>query len=371
MPVSTVDFSTISRVLVIHLRNHGDVLLTSPVFSVLHNHAPHIETDALVYDHTAEMLTFHPAIAEIHQVIRKRQGLSFSAKLKAELDLLSKLRSRRYDMLISLGLHPSAIWLKWLLRPRYHVVPERGDRYARLWGKNFTHTFKNPSNRRRHQVELNLDALRQFGVFPSEQQRQLLLIPGKEAEATARNRMAAHGLAPGSFVVVHAPSNWLFKCWPAERTASLIEQLVRDGERIVLTSAPTEPDLALVRAIRGACRVDTVDFSGQLSMKEFAALIGQAKLLIAVDSAPVHIAAAMCTPVVAIFGPSNEYVWRPWRVSNRVVSSNLHPCRPCLNRGCGGCGVSDCLTTLPVEPVIAAARELLAQPRESGAITVE
>jgi heptosyltransferase-3 len=364
MSSSTVDFSKVKRALVIHLRNHGDVLLASPVFSALRRHAPHVETDALVYDHTAEMLTFHPAIAEIHR-LHKRKDRSFAARFGEELRLWSKLRSRRYDMLISLGAHPSALWLNWLLRPRYSVAPRRGGLFARLWIKNFTHTVKYPAHGRRHQIELNLDTLRQFGVSPGEEERQLVLVPGEDAEASVQKRMAVQGLAPGSFIVVHAPASLAYKFWPAERVARLIEQLVKDGERIVLTGAPAKSDLALVSAIRAACRVDTVDLSGQLSMKELAALIGQAKLVIAVDSAPVHIAAAVHTPVVVIFGPSNEYIWGPWHVPNRVVSSDRHPCRPCHNAGCGGSGVSDCLLTLPVESVLAAAKELLTE-RSNG-----
>jgi heptosyltransferase III len=358
MARSIVDFAKISRVLVIHLRQYGDVLLTSPMFSALKKHAPHVETDALVYSHTAEMLTFHPAIAQVHRLHRRKE-LSFASRLGAELHLLRKLRARRYDLLINLGPHPSAIWLNWILRPRYHVAPQKGGPYDRLWGGNFTHVFRHTANR--HQVEVNLDALRQLGVFPDEEVRRLVLVPGEEAAATARNRMAAEGISPGGFVIVHAPSNWAFKCLPPERTARLIEQLVKDGERVVLTGAPAESDLALVRAIRKACGADTVDLSGQLSMKELAALIGQAKLVIAVDSAPVHISAAMQTPVVAIFGPSNEYQWGPWRTPHRVVGSNTHPCRPCNNAGCGGSGVSDCLFTLPIESIRAAARELLAE----------
>jgi heptosyltransferase-3 len=361
MPRSSIDFSKVNRALVVHLRNHGDVLLTSPLFSALKKHAPHIETDALVYDQTAEMLTSHPAVAEVHRSVRKRKDLSFAARLGAELRLLAKLRAHRYDMLISLGNHPSALWLTWFLRPRYNVAPRRQGPFARLWAKNFTHVVKYPANTRRHQVELNLDALRMFGVFPGEEERKLVLVPGEDAEASVRKRMAAQGLAPGGFVVVHAPASLAYKCMPAERTARLIEELVNGGERVVLTGAAAKSDLALVRAIRDACRAETLDLSGQLSMKELAALIAQAKLVIAVDSAPVHIAAAMHTPVVAIFGPSNEYIWSPWRVPNRVVGSNRHPCRPCHNAGCGGSGVSECLTTLPVEAVFAAAKELLAE----------
>src|SRR5476651_1678371 len=140
-------------------------------------------------------------------------------------------------MLINLGNHPSALWLTWLLRPRYSVAPRRLGRFARFWNQNFTHIVKYPANGRRHQIELNLDALRQFGVFPGEEERELLLVPGEDAEASMHNRMAAQGLATGGFIVIHAPASLAYKFWPVEQTARLIEQLVKDGERIVLTGA--------------------------------------------------------------------------------------------------------------------------------------
>jgi len=78
----------------------------------------------------------------------------------------------------------------------------------------------------------------------------------------------------------------------------------------------------------------------------------------------MHIAAAMGTPVVALFGPSDEHAWGPWRVAHRVVSLD-YPCRPCNNDGCGGGKVSECLTRLPVERVHSAINELLAASRGS------
>jgi heptosyltransferase III len=367
MARTAVDFSKISRVLVIHLRQFGDVLLTTPMFSTLKKHAPHVEVDALIYDHTADMLTLHPAIAEVHRTMRRRKDLPFATRLAAELRLLRRLRARRYDMLINVAQHPSAIWLHWWLRPRYHVAPEKGGRYDRLWNAHFTHVFRFTPNRRRHQIELNLDALRQIGVFPADEERRLVLLPGGEAEASMRRRMAAAGLARDGFVVVHAPSNLRYKCLPPARTARLVEALVADGARVVLTGSASKFDVDLMRAIRAECRAEAVDFSGQLTMKELAVLIREAKLVIAVDSAPMHIAAAMGTPVVGIFGPSYEHMWGPWRVPHRIVASEVHPCRPCNQWGCAGTGISDCLVTLPVEPILVAARDLLAAPIERAA----
>ena len=362
MVPDAVDLGAVRRALVVKLRHHGDVLLASPVYSVLRAHSPHLEIDALVYDDTSEMLAFHPAIATVHTVGRAWRAASLPVRLAHEARLLRALRARRYDLLVNLTEHPRGAWLARLLGPRWSVAPEQPHR-GRLWHRSFTHLFRLPRGGRRHAVELNLDALRRIGIYPAEDGRALVLVPGDAAEAEVRNRMAALGLAERGFVHVHPASRWRFKCWPAERTAALVDRLVAAGERVVLTAAPSAAELELVRAIRAACRAETVDLAGQLSLKQLAALTGHAKLFVGVDSAPMHIAAAMGTPVVALFGPSGELEWGPWRVASRVVVSDAHPCRPCGNDGCGGGKVSECLTTLPVDRVFDAARELLAARR--------
>ncbi len=362
MVPDAVDLGAVRRALVVKLRHHGDVLLASPVFSVLRAHSPRLEIDALVYDDTREMLTLHPAIATVHTVGRAWRAASAPARLLHEARLLRALRARRYDLLVNLTEHPRGAWLARLLGPRWSVAPEQVHR-GRLWRGSFTHLYRLPRGGRRHAVELNLDALRRIGIYPAEDGRALVLVPGDEAEAEIRNRIAALGLAERGFVHLHPASRWRFKCWPADRTAALIDRLAAVGERVVLTAAPSEPELELVRAIRAAARADTVDLSGQLTLKQLAALSGHAKLFVGVDSAPMHIAAAMGTPVVALFGPSGELEWGPWRVASRVIVSDAHPCRPCGNDGCGGGKVSECLTTLPVDRVFDAARELLAAPR--------
>lgn len=359
MVPDAVDLSRLRRALVVKLRHHGDVLLASPVFTVLRARAPALEVDALVYDDTREMLTLHPAIATVHTVGRAWRAAAPGARLAAEVRLLRALRARRYDLLVGLTEHPRCAWLARLLRPRWSVAPEQAHR-GRLWRASFTHLYRLPRGGCRHAVELNLDALRRIGIQPAPDERGLVLVPGDEAEAEIRNRMAALGLAERGFVHVHPASRWRFKCWPADRMAALVDRLAAAGERVVLTAAPSEPERELVRAIRAACRADTVDLSGQLTLKQLAALTGRAKLFVGVDSAPMHIAAAMGTPVVALFGPSGELEWGPWRVPQRVIASAAHPCRPCGLDGCGGGKVSECLTTLPVERVYAAARELLA-----------
>jgi len=101
-----------------------------------------------------------------------------------------------------------------------------------------------------------------------------------------------------------------------------------------------------------------IDLSGQLSLKQLAALTANARCFVGVDSVPMHIAAAMQTPVVALFGPSGDLEWGPWQVRSRVITSD-HTCRPCGMDGCAGSKVSDCLTSIPVERVLRAVQEVL------------
>ena len=173
--------------------------------------------------------------------------------------------------------------------------------------------------------------------------------------------LAQHGLAARAFLHVHPTSRWLFKAWTDEANAELLARLAADGHRLVVTGAPNAREQAIVKRILERAQAPVVDLSGALTLREMGALAARARLFFGVDSAPMHIAAAMGTPVVALFGPSGEREWGPWMVPHRVVASD-HSCRPCGNDGCGGGKLSECLTSLPGARVHAAVNELLAQP---------
>ena len=355
-----IDLSRVRRALVIKLRHHGDVLLASPVFSVLKKAAPHVEIDALVYRETAPMLAGHPAIAQLHTIDRAAKTRGPIAQLGAEWALWRSLAARRFDLVVHLTEHPRGAWLKRLLRARFGVARERADA-GFWWRAAFPHRYLLPRATLRHTVETHLDALRRIGIWPDEPDKRLLLEPGAAARARVAALCADHGLPPGRYVVVHPGSRWLFKCWPAGATAAIVDRLAANGRPVVLTGAPDPAERALTAAVKAAARTGVVDLVGALSLPELAALIGSARLFFGVDSAPMHIAAAMGTPTVALFGPSGDLEWGPWRVPHRVVASTRHACRPCGNNGCGGSNHSDCLLTLPDTCVAAAIDELLAE----------
>ena len=357
-----VPLGELKRVLVIKLRHHGDVLVSSPVFSVLKAAAPQVEIDALVYADTAEMLTLHPAIAQVHTIDRKWKKLGVIGQTQAELALFRALKGRQYDLIIHLTEHWRGAWLCRLLKPRWSVGPAVGGR-SRRWERSFTHVqvLHNPL---RHMAETNLDALRRIGIQPAADERAYILVPGEVAEANVSAHLATFALHGNDFIHIHPASRWFFKCWPVDSMAALITRLQAAGHAVVLTAAPSKDEQAMLAAIQARLEKPAFSLSGQLTLKELAALTKAARLFVGVDSAPMHIAAAVGTPVVALFGPSGDKQWGPWGVDNRVLVSGVHACRPCGDDGCGGGKVSECLTSISVDRVADAVRELLSETRK-------
>src|SRR5574343_1963164 len=222
-----VPLGELRRSLVIKLRHHGDVLVSAPVFSALKAHAPQVEIDALVYADTAEMVSLHPAIAQIHTIDRKWKQLGVLGQAKAELGLFNTLKARQYDLIIHLTEHWRGAWLCRFLKPRWAVGPAVKGR-SRRWKQSFTHlqTMHNPQ---RHMAETNLDALRRLGIQPTADERRLTLVPGAVAEASVASHLASFGLRGKDFIHVHPASRWFFKCWPVERMAALVERLQAAG----------------------------------------------------------------------------------------------------------------------------------------------
>ena len=275
MPSEAFSPVSLRRVLVIKLRHHGDVLLATPVLSMLKRVAPQCEVDALAYADTAPMLEGHPALAQLHLIDRnwKRQGLWRQAA--AEWKLISELRARRYDLVVHLSVHTRGAWLVRLLRPRWSVAPRFRDGF---WANSFTHLYPAQSDPLRHTVETNLDSLRALGLEPTAADKIVTLVPGARAEARVADLLAQHGLEPGTFIHVHPASRWAFKCWPAQRVAALCDALAAKGWPIVLSSAPDANEKALIAEVCAArdknavAPAPTFNVSGQLSLKELAAL---------------------------------------------------------------------------------------------------
>jgi heptosyltransferase-3 len=152
----------------------------------------------------------------------------------------------------------------------------------------------------------------------------------------------------------------MYKSWNIAGFAELIEELQHRGIPCIVVSGPDANERAYVQEIVSRQSQPIVDLSGQLDLSELAALISQARCFIGLDSVATHIAAAVGTPCVALFGPSKEQLWAPWQVPHRLVSSPFN-CRPCDMPGCGNSQISDCLQAISAKQVMAAVMDLLGE----------
>ena len=356
--MKNIDWQNINRILVIKLRHHGDVLLTSPVFNLLKKQHPSIEVDALIFSETTDMLRDLPSLTKLYVVDRDKQRKKNSwQKFRREKKLVEKLKDRNYDLVIHLTESWRGAIICRLLKPKYSVVAKYSRRNQKIWLSSFTHHHS--VSPLRHTVERHIDALRAVGIFPEQEtDTKLELFVGNKDRQLVRDMLRKNGVTQDKYVLFHPTSRWMFKCWSEIPAAKVIDQLIRSGSQVVLTSGPDQREKDMVRRIIAFCEESPIDLSGKTTLKQLGALIDYSALFLGVDSVPMHISAAFGKPTVALFGPSEEKIWGPWQTPCRVLVSN-DSCRPCHMDGCAGSKRSECVYRISAEEVLQSIRELL------------
>lgn len=334
------DLTGVTKILVIKMRHLGDVLLTSPIFPLLKKAMPKAQIDCLLNVDTVAMLEGEPSISNFHLFDRKKRGF-FN-----EFSFYRKIRKEKYDLVINLTEGDRGAWVSLVSGAPLRIGFATGLKKDRF----YSHLVKGCPTPR-HAVEINLDALRRMGIFPNEEERELNFVLPEESYKKIP-------FEKGGYIVIHPASRWRFKCWKEESMAALIAELSSFGNKIVLSCSPDPIEREMVDRIIALSKSDVVNMAGKLSLKELGALIAQSKGLITVDSVPLHMASALKTPTVVLFGPSSEKVWGPWKNPRSQVVAMNYTCRSCNLDGCGGSKVSDCLQSLPLNSVLSALRKV-------------
>jgi heptosyltransferase-3 len=168
-------------------------------------------------------------------------------------------------------------------------------------------------------------------------------------------------IGENEYVHLHPVSRWRFKCPPPAFFSELIQELDARGKKIVLTSGPDSEELKMIAEIvRPLSHIPLLNLAGKTTLKQLGAIVHLSETLICVDSVPLHLASALKTPVVALFGPSSDQNWGPWQHPQARVVAQAFSCRPCHRDGCGGSKMSDCLFTLSVSRVLEALENIQA-----------
>lgn len=345
-----VEFAAIKRVLVIKLQHLGDVLLTTPVFSKLKEQYPHLEIDVLIYQETKVVLEANPCVHEIHTIDRTWKIQGKLHQLRHEINLGKRLQARQYDLIINLTDRWRGAWLTRFLRPSYSVSQPYPHRRGKFWRKSFTHIYRVP-RQNRHTVEKNLDAIRRLGVQINSSDKTLTFVSNSSATDKIRDMLGGDRFGEKKIIVIHPTSRWMFKAWHPQGFAKVIDHLYELGHRPVLISGPATMEIEYAQMIMKQVSSPVIDLSGRLSLQECGALIELADCFLGLDSVAMHIASAVNTPCVALFGPTIDKVWGPWMVRHKIITEQVN-CRPCQLKGCGDGMVSECLQMIKPETVI-------------------
>ena len=332
-----------SNVLIIKLKHLGDVLTTTPLVGGIKQAWPEAKVGYLINPGGEDLVRFHPDVARVWTVPRE-------GGLGRQIRFIRSLRGQRFDLVIELSGGDRGAFLTRLTGAPYRVG-YRARGYKARFGREraFTHHI-DALTTERHQVDSHLDALRVLGIEPGFQTLTLHWPP--EAQAEVDKKLAAGGIEPGApYTVVHTPSRWMFKAWTPEGNAAVIDYLAEKVGRVVVTSSPEPKEMAYVRQVLSRVRTRPLDLAGRMNLREMAAVIAGARLFFGVDSLPMHMAAAVNTTAVALFGPSAEKNWAPWGRGHFVVAKDWD-CRPCRRDGCDGSKISRCLVELTVDEVI-------------------
>ncbi len=350
----------VREILVLRTAYVGDVIMTLPLLAPLRERFPGARITFLTSRAAAPLLRGHPGVDEV----LAHDPFWFYPTPKADyLPFVRELRRRRFDLVIEARADiRDILFLVQPLKARYKVS------YA-VGGGGFCLTHVVPHPRVNHRVEYHLDIARFLGcrVDASRPEWGLRLTPEEEAEVDSLLRGAG---ITGPFWCGHPGSRVPLKRWADARYARCFDMVAaQTGLKPVLLGAPSEA--AGVRTIAAAMGGDMgmrpVDLSGRLSLRLLAGVLARAELLVCNDSAPMHLAVAMGTPVVALFGPSKSDQTGPWSPVARVVEKDF-PCRrTCDESRCRHTECNACMTSLTPEDVLEAVRGLLrAVPRRTS-----
>jgi len=332
------------RILIVKLSSLGDVIHALPTLEALRSLYPQGHITWLVEEPHAPVLAGHPVLDEVWPVPRLRPGNGrLLPGLRENLKLVRRLREQPFDLVIDLqGLLKSALWVVLARSPR-----KLGYDHTRELSYLALTERLAPFDPEAHAVRRYLNVARHLGTAAEPPRFRLgLPLPADVSHLLPDNSQP--------LAVVHPGARWPTKLWPAARWACLADWLARDqGFRVVITGSPG--DCGLADDIVALAETRPLNLAGRTTLPELGAVLKQSRVAVTTDTGPTHLAAALGTPVAALFGPTAPWRTGPFGEGHEVVRLELD-CSPCFQRRCPE---PRCLLELPVSQAQAAVEKIL------------
>ena len=286
------------NILLLQLKRIGDLILTIPAIATLRGNFPAARVTLVVSSECAALL---PAVSNVDRILLARRNLR-------DLTLFLAVAGEKFDCCVDFTRNDRSACLAFLSGAGKRIVSYRvrdqSERRARVYND-----FVTVRMRDMHTVDYHLALLGPLGIRDVSRALRLELPQTAHEKANALRRDSNIN---GPYVIFHPGSARAEKFWEPQRWADAIDH-ARSNSLIsaVLTGGRSKLEQEHLGEIRSKLRQPAVDLSGKTDLLTLAALIAQARLLVTVDSAPMHLAAATQTPQVILFGPTNPFHWRP------------------------------------------------------------
>ena len=286
------------KILLIQLRRLGDLILTTPAIAALRQHLPDAQVTLAVSREARPLL---PAIAGLQAALLTRRGLR-------DLSTWVQIRRARFDCVVDFTRNDRSAWLTLLSGAPRRIVSDRlrtkSNRRARFYNEFVDCAMKNM-----HTIDYGLALLQPLGISVAATD------PVLDLPVTARQhalRIVEEQIHDRPFAIFHPGSARREKFWEPERWREVIQFAAGElGLFPVLSGGANNLERRHLAAVRENLPAAILDLSGKLDLLVLAALLEKARLLVTVDSAPMHLASAAGTPQVILFGPTNPFHWRP------------------------------------------------------------
>jgi 3-deoxy-D-manno-octulosonic-acid transferase/heptosyltransferase-1 len=345
------------KILIVKLSAIGDVIHTLPALCALRRHWPAAQIDWVVEEAAADLVVGHPDLDRVMVSRRKAwiRDLKDRFRRKAAVAeikrFIGELRHTRYDLILD---------FQALLKSALVVAAARGRRKVGFGPglEHMEHSYHvlteriRPPSMEVHALTRNLMMVQALGVPVSAVDYRL---PVTGADRTAVDRLLRSGGFDDTrpLMAINPVAQWPTKLWPENRFALLADELAtRYDASVVFTGGGG--DRRVVERIIGAMKQPALDLSGRTSLKQLAALYQRARLVVSTDTGPMHLAAAIGTPVVALFGPTAPWRTGPFGPGHQIVRAPA-PCAPCFKRRCD---IGGCMDRISVERVLAAVEKI-------------
>lgn len=343
-----IDWTKVERVLVVRLRSIGDAVLSTPSLIALRNFLPDAQIDILLEDWVAPVLKDFDAVDNI---ISFKKG-----DLKSRLQAARQIRSSKYDVAFNLHGGTTATFFVRASGAK-HRVGNANYQYSFLYNHRLSSAADFWQKENPHSAEQQLALLGFAGVPVSDKLKSRLTVTDK-ASNFVEKKLSAFGIPDSAFALLHPVAAFETKQWATENFARTAEFLHEKNLQIVAVA--TKKEREILETLQKLSRVPITIFD-DLALPEITALASKANIFVGNDSGIAHIAAAVGTPSVVIFGSSNRNHWRPWTDAPNEIVYKEFSCQPCAGYFCKEFDEPKCILSVETGSVFEAIEKVLAE----------